>query len=128
MAGSFHSNGAALGLTVEGDWRFSPSRDRPTGIFPHQWCCGPETAILLGDLLWFAYGRSTQCDPSLYYPRIPVLEELAAAPPGRIIGYHCFPATLAQTQHLRDIRGYDGVDPARLAHPDWIARHGAHEK
>jgi hypothetical protein len=80
------------------------------------WAATVLGLLLVGDLLWFAYGRSTQCEPSLYYPRIPVLEELAAAPPGRIIGYHCLPANLAQTQHLRDIRGYDGVDPAQLVH------------
>ena len=70
--------------------------------------------VLVGDLLWFAYGRSAQCDPVLDYPRIPVLEQLARASPGRIVGYRCLPAQLAQTYGLRDIRGYDGIDPARL--------------
>jgi hypothetical protein len=71
-------------------------------------------ACLFADLLWSAYGRSAQCNPALYYPRIPVLEELAKAPPGRVIGFSCLPAILAQTHGLRDIRGYDAVDPARL--------------
>ena len=71
--------------------------------------------LLVGDLLWFAHDRSTQADPALYYPRIPVLEEIAkSSPAGRIIGYNCLPATLAQTHELRDVRGYDGVDPSRL--------------
>jgi hypothetical protein len=68
----------------------------------------------LGDLAWFGHGRSPQSDPALYYPRIPALEQIAHGPPGRMVGYHCLPAALAQIVGLRDIRGYDGVDPARL--------------
>jgi hypothetical protein len=64
--------------------------------------------------LWFGYGRSAQCDRSLYYPRIPVLEEIAKSMPGRIVGFSCLPVALAQTQGLDDIRGYDAIDPARL--------------
>jgi hypothetical protein len=79
-----------------------------------RWLMPALGAVLLADLLWFAFGRSAQCDWSLYYPPIPVLEKVAKSTPGRIIGYHCLPAALAQTLHLRDIRGYDAVDPARL--------------
>ena len=68
----------------------------------------------MADLLYFGYGRSAQSDPALNYPPIPVLESIAKSAPGRIIGYDCLPAALAQTQGLRDIRGYDAMDPARL--------------
>ena len=72
-------------------------------------------AALVADLLWFGYGRAAQCDPALYYPHVPVLDELAKAdPPGQVIGWSCLPAVLAETQKLHDIRGYDAVDPARL--------------
>lgn len=75
----------------------------------------PVLAVLLmADLLWFAHDRSAQCDPALYYPRIPVLEEIARSAPGRIVGYSCLPASLAQMQGLRDIRGDDGVESKRL--------------
>ena len=50
------------------------------------WLLAGLAALLLADLLWFAYGRSAQCDPALYYPRIPALEEVAKAAPGRIMG------------------------------------------
>ena len=70
--------------------------------------------LLAGDLLWFAQGRSAQCDPALYYPPIPVLEQIAHSTPGRVIGAHCLPAWVVSMRGLRDIRGYDGVDPARL--------------
>ncbi|MGD0261262.1 MAG: hypothetical protein ABSD29_15730 [Verrucomicrobiota bacterium] len=70
--------------------------------------------LLVGDLLWFARGRSAQCDSALYYPPIPVLEQVAQSIPGRIIGYNCLPASFASMRGLRDIRGYDAVDPARL--------------
>ena len=70
--------------------------------------------VLIGELLGFAYGRNPQCDPELYYPTIPALERLARSPPGRVIGYDCLPASLAPMCGVRDIRGYDGADPARL--------------
>jgi hypothetical protein len=70
--------------------------------------------LMIADLLWFAYGRSAQCSPALYYPRIPVLEQVAKSTPDRMVGYNCLPATLAETHGLRDIRGYDGIDPGRL--------------
>ncbi len=79
----------------------------------------PGWALVIGmllpmELLWFAYGRSAQCKPELYYPRIPMLKEIAQSAPGRILGYDCLPAALAQTHGLHDIRGYDAIDPARL--------------
>ena len=70
--------------------------------------------LLLGDLLWFGYGRSAQCDPALYYPKIPVLDEIARSVPGRVIGINCLPPSLAIMAGLNDIRGYDAVDPARM--------------
>jgi hypothetical protein len=70
--------------------------------------------FLMGDLLWFDYGRSTQCDPALYYPRVPVLADVAKSIPGRVICIHCLQASFAMTQGLNDIRGYDSIDSARL--------------
>lgn len=72
------------------------------------------TTLLLGNLLWHGYGQRTQSDPALYYPPLPVLQEVARAEPGRILGYQCLPAALPVVLGLRDIRGYDAVDPARL--------------
>jgi hypothetical protein len=67
--------------------------------------------LLVGDLLWFSCGRSAQCDPAFYYPEIPALRQVAAASPGRVIGNDCLPAKLAAAIGLRDVRGYDSVDP-----------------
>jgi len=83
-------------------------RARPAWLLPL------AGAVLTGDLLWFAYGRSAQCDPALYFPPIPALERVAQSTPGRIIGADCLPASLASLRGLRDIRGYDAVDSARL--------------
>jgi hypothetical protein len=69
--------------------------------------------FLVGDLLWFDYGRNPQCDPALYYPKIPVLNEIAKSIPGRVVGFHCLQAALASLAGLSDIRGYDAIDPAR---------------
>jgi hypothetical protein len=71
-------------------------------------------AVMLAELLWFSYGQSGQCDPALYYPRVPILDRIAHEAPGRIYGFHCLPANLAQVQGLCDLRGYDGVDPKRM--------------
>jgi len=72
------------------------------------------TIFLVGDLLWFGHGRSAQCDPALYYPKILVLSQIAKSIPGRVIGVNCLPAPIVAAQGLSDIRGYDSVDPARM--------------
>lgn len=78
------------------------------------WLAPALAALLCVQLIHFGYGIAAQTDPSLYYPKLPILERLAAAPPGRIIGFNCLPANLAQTAWLQDVRGYDGVDPLEM--------------
>jgi hypothetical protein len=72
--------------------------------------------LLLGDLICFSYGRSPQCDPALHFPEIPALRDVVKAATGRIVGYKALPANLAQAVGLKDVRGYDAVDPGR-----WVA-------
>lgn len=72
------------------------------------------TGMMAADLVCFAYGRRPQCDPKLYYPPIPALEDLSKASRGRVLGFGCLPANVLSMAGLRDVRGYDGVDPARL--------------
>lgn len=71
-------------------------------------------SLMLADLLWFAHGRAVQSDPALYYPPVRTLEALAKAAPGRVMGYGCLPPNLSAMCGLRDVRGYDGVDPPRM--------------
>ncbi len=69
------------------------------------------------ELAAFAHGLHPQIGRELYYPRLPVLSELARrveTSPGRILGVACLPPMLSQSHGLSDIRGYDGVDPAGL--------------
>jgi hypothetical protein len=73
----------------------------------------PISVLMIGDLLLFGYGRIPQRDPKFYYPPVPVLEQIAKSP-GRMIGYQCLPAALSMICGLRDVRGYDGVDPDRI--------------
>ena len=47
-----------------------------------RWAFALLGMLLIGELLWFGYGRAAQTDPALYYPRIPVLEQLAGGTPG----------------------------------------------
>jgi hypothetical protein len=85
-----------------------------TGKASRRWVVPVLAAILIVDLLWFGVGRAAQCEPALYFPPIPALEKVAKATPGRIIGVNCLPARLANMAGLRDVRGDDGVEPARL--------------
>jgi hypothetical protein len=68
-------------------------------------------ALCVGELIVMAWGVNPQSDPALYYQPIPALEALAGAPPGRIFGM--IPC-LNLVNELKDIRGYDGADPARI--------------
>jgi hypothetical protein len=63
------------------------------------------------ELLGFAWDERRQADISLYYPKIPILERLAALPQGRIWGVGCLPPSLNLMCGLEDVRGYDAVDP-----------------
>lgn len=69
---------------------------------------------MLLDLLSFAYGRNAQTDPAFYYPSIPVLNELSHLKPDRVIGFTCLLPNLVSMCGMNDVRGYDGVDPARF--------------
>jgi hypothetical protein len=104
-----YANGAAWCLLGVIGWglvwlrRASPARLVPIlGLF------------MVADLLWFAHGRYVQCDPALYYPRLPALEQVSQAAPGRVIGSYCLPPNVGALSGLRDVRGYDAVDPARM--------------
>jgi hypothetical protein len=69
--------------------------------------------VMVLELLGFAWNVNPQCDPQLYYPRLPALEYVAQAPPGRALCIGSLPANLLATHGLLDIRGYDAIDPAR---------------
>jgi hypothetical protein len=69
-------------------------------------------AVLMAvELLHFAHGYQPQCDRALYYPRLPALEAVNAAGAGRTLCVGCLPANLHVWHGLRDIRGYDAIDP-----------------
>ncbi|HEV3007253.1 MAG TPA: YfhO family protein, partial [Pirellulales bacterium] len=81
---------------------------------PPRWFRTVLVSLLLCELLRFADGFNPQCDSKLYYPTIPVLQQLTEAPPGRVLGVGCLPAMLNEIYRLRDVRGYDSVDPRRI--------------
>ncbi len=84
------------------------------GLERRRWFLPVIGVLLLADLLEAGYGWSPQCDPDLYYPEIEVLARLADAPDGRVLGIDCLPPNLNRRYRLREVRGYDAVDPARL--------------
>jgi hypothetical protein len=71
------------------------------------------SVLLLADLLWFGHGRFIQSDPAFYYPQIPALVEASQSTDERMIGFGCLPPELSSVAGLRDVRGYDPVDPYR---------------
>lgn len=77
------------------------------------WLRALAGGAMAAELLCFAWDRSPQDDPTLYFPKIPALSRLAAAPPGRALGVLCLPPNLLSWHGLRDLRGYDAVDPPR---------------
>jgi len=79
-------------------------------------------SLMMTELLLYAYNVNPQCDPALYYPPAPALEELKQRPPGRILGVSCLPPVLNLMFGLPDIRGYDAVDPKRLLDVMELAR------
>lgn len=72
-------------------------------------------ALMVVDLVVFAWDRSAQCDPALDFPPIPALQALARDAPGRVISVGCLQPTMSELAGgLWDVRGYDSVDPARM--------------
>ena len=71
-------------------------------------------ACWLVELVRFAAPYPLVSDPKWYYPPIPTLERVAAAAPGRVLGVRCLPPRLGERFGLRDVRGYDAVDPALI--------------
>ena len=82
------------------------------GIQP--WFVPVVGLAIVTEVLVFAWDRVPQCDPRLYYPRSELLERLAHAPPGRVLAVGCLQANLHESYGLREVRGYDGIDPKRL--------------
>jgi hypothetical protein len=71
------------------------------------WAAG---ALLIAEMTANARGVQAQSDPALYYPPVPALAALSAAG-GRASGVLCLPSALNEVHGLRDVRGYDAVDP-----------------
>ncbi len=73
----------------------------------------PALAVILlaGELIWYGRAQIVQCEPELYFPPIATLNQVAKANPPRIVAADCLPANLHELYGLRDIRGYDAVDP-----------------
>ena len=102
--------GAGLCAVAVGFWLLVDSgRGRPVLV---AWCVG---LLAVAELVVTAWDDNPECDPSLYYPRIPALEALAKETgQGRFVGMSALPPNLGMMDHLRDVRGYDAVDPDRI--------------
>jgi hypothetical protein len=101
-----YDSGVLLSLAALTGW-FATVRAIPHG----RWIRLGAIALLLCELFWFAWSERRQADVALYFPRIPVLEQIATLPMGRVWGIGCFPPNLNLVCGLQDVRGYDAVDP-----------------
>lgn len=61
--------------------------------------------------IFFARLQRRVAPTDTYFPEVTTLKAMQTLPPGRILGVQCLPPNLAQMWHLRDVRGYDAVDP-----------------
>lgn len=95
-------------VTVVGWWAVRRRRGLPKAAL------AVAPAVLLGELLLFGVGRAAQCDPGLYFPRIPALARFEQETPGRVVGLQALPPNLSQMTGLADVRGYDAIDPASI--------------
>ncbi|HEV8002601.1 MAG TPA: hypothetical protein VGP63_22130, partial [Planctomycetaceae bacterium] len=76
-----------------------------------KWIRMAVIGLLPLELFGFAWDERRQADAGLYFPRVPILEQLAALPQGRVWGVSCLPPNLNQMCGLEDVRGYDAIDP-----------------
>ena len=82
-------------------------------LTPRRWA-PVLVGVWLAELLRFGWDFNPQNSPAHFYPPSQVLETLKRLPPGRVIPLNCLPANLLASQGLREVRGYDGVDPRRV--------------
>lgn len=79
------------------------------------WLAPAVAALVVGESLAFARDLLPQSDARLFFPPLPALEQLARiVGTERVCGIDCLPATLNLSHGLRDVRGYDGIDPAPI--------------
>ncbi|MGL6096419.1 MAG: YfhO family protein [Fimbriiglobus sp.] len=78
---------------------------------PRPWLPRAVAAVMVLELLAWAHGKNAQSDPELYYPPLPAVDAVREAADGRAIALMCLPANLPQMLGVREVRGYDGVDP-----------------
>jgi hypothetical protein len=103
---SFFLLGMGLSLVVLIGWAAT------FGTGPRsRWLRIAVIGLLPLELLGFAWDERRQADPSLYFPRVAILEQLAALPTGRVWGVNCLPPNLNHIYGFDDVRGYDAVDP-----------------
>jgi hypothetical protein len=100
--------GAGLSLVVLVGWTLT-FRTGPWA----RWTRLALIGLLPLELFGFAWDGRRQADVSLYFPRIQILEKLAALPQGRIWGVACLPPNINLMCGLEDVRGYDAVDPLK---------------
>lgn len=68
--------------------------------------------IVSSEILFYATSAAYQAPLAQYFPKLPTVEDLAKRQDGRVMGVHCLPPLYGSMFGLKDVRGYDALDPA----------------
>lgn len=88
-----------------------------------RWVALGLAGLMLGEQLIWAVGFNPQSDIRLYFPPCSTLERVRKTGGGRVVAINCLPANIPATVGLRDVRGYDGIDPRPVIAVLNLARH-----
>ncbi|MCE9594497.1 MAG: hypothetical protein K8S98_09910 [Planctomycetes bacterium] len=104
---AFSASFALAGLAAVGWIAFAPRRRRTAALF--------LGVLVVAEAAVFARRVVVECPRELDYPPQPALEDLARdAGSSRVCGVGGLPAALNLVPRLREVRGYDALDPAHV--------------
>jgi hypothetical protein len=79
--------------------------------------------LLVGELLVFAVGVNPQCEPKLYFPRLPFVDQIQQHPTARTMACNgLLPVDLNMFYGWDEVCGYDAVDPRSMIEVLRLAR------
>ncbi|MCU0727445.1 MAG: hypothetical protein MUE73_16930, partial [Planctomycetes bacterium] len=81
------------------------------------------SAIALAEVLHTAFGVTPQSPAGTFYPPVPLFDRLRAEGPGRVLPVRTLLPNLPMVYGLRDVRGYDALDPAKYVELLDLVRH-----
>lgn len=84
--------------------------------------------LAVAELVGFGKSEIHHGDPALDYPALPKVTESGGTGAERVLGVACLPPNVLSTHGVRDVRGYDAVDPRRYLDLLLLARDPAADR